>query len=183
MNVDMRSTLRAAAHGCLRPPLPPHLTRTPPAPHHSRPPEPTEAARQNARAAHWLLAGLLASLAAVVTRGMDADGKAAFAGVAALGLLLLGAGVSVLVTALLAATASGTGWSCACVCLDVGCGADVGNVCMDGMTGHVCTPTMDACTHARAHARIANNLLITTTTTTHQPPQCGAPSARGNSRW
>jgi hypothetical protein len=40
---------------------------------------------------------------------MDAQGgaSASFAGVAALGLLLLGAGVSVLVTALLAATASG----------------------------------------------------------------------------
>lgn len=58
----------------------------------------TDAARENARASHWLLAGLLASLAAVTS---DAGG------LACLGLLVIGAGVAVLVTALLVATAAG----------------------------------------------------------------------------
>lgn len=65
----------------------------------SRPAEfTTDAARENARAAHWLLAGLLASLAAITP---DVGGSAC------LGLLVAGAGVAVLVTALLAATAAG----------------------------------------------------------------------------
>lgn len=88
--------------------------------HHSQPntsdstppPPPQQNAQQNARASHWLLAGLLATLAIITSKGMagpdvDMKGGPSHVGLAVVGLLLLGSGVAVLVSALLAATAKG----------------------------------------------------------------------------
>jgi hypothetical protein len=69
----------------------------------SKAPEPTEAARQNARSSHWLLAALLATLSILLTFEINDQGKPA--GLTAITFLLVGTGVAVLSTSFLAATA------------------------------------------------------------------------------
>ena len=69
----------------------------------SKPPEITEAARQNARASHWLLAALFATLSIILTFEVNEQHNPA--GLAAFTFLLVGTGVAVLSTSFLAATA------------------------------------------------------------------------------
>jgi len=69
----------------------------------SKPPEFTEAARQNARASHWLFAAFLATLSIILT--FEVNEQYNPAGLTAFTFILLGTGVAVLSTSCLAATA------------------------------------------------------------------------------
>ena len=69
----------------------------------SKAPEPTEAAHQNARASHWLLAALLATLSLLLT--FEIDDSRNPASLTAFTFILVGTGVAVLSTSFLAATA------------------------------------------------------------------------------
>ncbi len=69
----------------------------------SKAPEPTENARQNARASHWLLAGVLATLAVLLT--FELDDTTSPAALTAFTFVLVGTGIAVLSTSFLAATA------------------------------------------------------------------------------
>lgn len=74
--------------------------------HHSRPPEPTYASDQNARASHWLYSGLLTTLCLLQ---LEAEPNQRIptpsASLAALHLLLIGTGIAIVITSLLSATA------------------------------------------------------------------------------
>ena len=73
---------------------------------HSYPPEPTFASEQNARASHWLYAGLLTTLCLLQLEAEPSQGSThPSASLLAINLILTGTGIAIVITSFLSATA------------------------------------------------------------------------------